>query len=179
MSNGSATEALAANLRRLRVAGRLSLSELARATGVGKATLSAVENGRGNPTVETLSALADALGVPVVDLLAVPDPAPVTVVRAGSGDQLGGGVERVGRLAAGGAELRRARFEPRGEVEAEAHVSGTRLHVVVTRGTLVTGPAERITELGAGDYASFPADVPHVFRTAARGAEAVLVLDRP
>src|SRR4051794_28965270 len=78
-----ARAAVAANLRRLRVAARTSLSELSRTTGVGKATLSAIENGRGNPTVETLAALAAALGVPVVDLLEAPRTAPVSVVRAG------------------------------------------------------------------------------------------------
>src|SRR3954469_9486382 len=115
MSNDSAdatSHALAANVRRLRVAARISLSELARATGVGKATLSAIENGRGNPTVETLAALAGALGVPVVDLLDMPAPAPVTVVRAGRGEPAGDGLERVGRLASGGAELQRAAFAP-------------------------------------------------------------------
>src|SRR3954447_12546857 len=97
-STPAAQAALAGNLRRLRVAARVSLSELARATGVGKATLSAIENGRGNPTVETLAALADALGVPVVDLLDAPRPAPVTVVRAGRGERVGDGVERLGRV---------------------------------------------------------------------------------
>src|SRR3954469_24313391 len=100
MSNGrvspapTAQASLAGNLRRLRVAARVSLSELSRATGVGKATLSAIENGRGNPTVETLAALAAALGVPLVDLLAVAAPAPVAVVRAGQGEPGGGGMER-------------------------------------------------------------------------------------
>jgi transcriptional regulator with XRE-family HTH domain len=42
---------LAANLRRLRIARHLSLSELARATGMSKATLSGIENSRANPTV--------------------------------------------------------------------------------------------------------------------------------
>src|SRR4051812_37771015 len=171
-STPAAQAALAGNLRRLRVAARVSLSELARTTGVGKATLSAIENGRGNPTVDTLAALASALAVPLVDLLAVADPAPVTVIRAGSRDVLA-------RLSAGGAELRRARFEPRADVEAPPQAAGTRLHVVVARGTLVAGPAERITELAAGDYASFPADVPHVFRTAGRGADAVVLVERP
>src|SRR4051812_40289189 len=171
--------ALAANLRRLRIAARTSLSELARATGVGKATLSAIENGRGNPTVETLAALAAALGVPVVDLLDVPEPAPVTVVRAGGGERLGDGLERVGRIASAGAgaELQRAVLAPHAMVEAPPRAAGTRIHLVVTRGTLVAGPAERVSELGPGDYAGFPADVPHVFRTARRGAEAVLVVD--
>jgi len=180
MSNDSAhaRRALAANLRRLRVAARTSLSELARATGVGKATLSAIENGRGNPTVETLAALAGALGVPVVDLLELSEPAPVTVVRAGRGERLGDGVERVGRVAgSGGGEIRRATFAPHALVEAGPLAGGARVHLVVTRGTLVAGPAERISELGAGDYAAFPADVPHVFRTARHAAEAVLVVD--
>ena len=178
MSNDSATEALAGNLRRLRVAARVSLSELARATGVGKATLSAIEYGLGNPTVVTLDALAAALGVPIVDLLGASAPDPVTVVRAGRGVPVGDGVDRMGRLV-GGAELRRATYMPLTDLEEPAHPAGTRVHVVVTRGTLVVGPAERISELGPGDYAAFPADVPHVFRTGRRRAEAVVVVEPP
>src|SRR3954468_17411658 len=73
---------LAANLRRLRIARHLSLSELARATSMSKATLSGIENGRANPTIETLSALAAALRVPLVELLEEPPVPPVRVVRA-------------------------------------------------------------------------------------------------
>src|SRR3954447_16630101 len=139
MSNDSerASAALAANVRRLRVAARLSLSELARANGVREGTRSAVESGRGNPTVETLAALASALGVPVVDLLAVPEPVPVTVVRAGGGEALAAGVERLGRLGTG--ELRRVALEARADREQAPLDAGSRLHVVVTRGTLVAG----------------------------------------
>jgi quercetin dioxygenase-like cupin family protein len=50
--------------------------------------------------------------------------------------------------------------------------------VVVTRGTVVAGPSGRIVELGRGDYLSFPADRPHEFSTARRGAEVVLVIER-
>jgi transcriptional regulator with XRE-family HTH domain len=175
MSNDTAT-ALAANVRRLRVAARLSLSELARATGVGKATLSAIENGRGNPTVDTLAALAGALDVPVVDLLAVPPAPPVTIVRAGGGEPAGDRLERVGRLAAG--EVRRALLPARTELEPAVEGALARLHLVVTRGTLVAGPVERISELSPGDYASFPADAPYLLRTGARAAEAVLVVER-
>jgi transcriptional regulator with XRE-family HTH domain len=178
MSNASTTAAiLAANLRRLRVAARISLSELARATGAGKATLSDIENGRGNPTVDTLTTLARSLGVPVVELLAPPPAPPVTVVRAGAGEPAGDGLERLGRLALG--EVQRGRFEARAEVEAAPLAPGSRLHVVVTRGALVAGPAEHISELGPGDYAAFPADAPYVFRTGPRAAEAVLVVERP
>src|SRR5437588_10652393 len=65
----SVQELLAANLRRLRIARHLSLSELARATRMSKATLSGIENARANPTVETLAGLAGALRVSLIELL--------------------------------------------------------------------------------------------------------------
>ncbi len=165
--------ALARNLRRLRVARRWSLADLAAATGMGKATLSAIENGRANPTVGTLAGLATALDVDVVALLEGTPADQVTVVRS-SGD--GAGIERVGAVGTDG-EIERAAFGPGAEVELPARSTGSRAHVLVTRGTLIAGPAERIVELGSGDYMSFPADRPHVFRTARRGAGAVLVFE--
>src|SRR5436190_18304750 len=75
-------EALAANLRRLRIARHLSLSELARATQMSKATLSGVENGRSNPTVDTLASLAGALRVSLAELLENHAPDDIRVVRA-------------------------------------------------------------------------------------------------
>jgi transcriptional regulator with XRE-family HTH domain len=166
----SANDALARNLRRLRVARRWSLSELAAATGIGKASVSAIENGRANPTVDTLGRLADALDVGVAELLELGAVDDVTVVRAGSRE----GIARVGRTA--GGEIARAALAPETTLERPAAV-GARVHVVVTRGTLVTGPAERVTELGRGDYASFPGDRPYVLTTGRRGAEAVVVVE--
>ena len=54
------------NLKALR--GDLSVLELSRRSGVARNTIASLERGEGNPTVDTLYALADALGVP----LAVP-----------------------------------------------------------------------------------------------------------
>ena len=81
---------VAANIRRLRGEQGRTLSELARASGVAKATLSALEAGKGNPTIETLSSLATALGVPFGDLLAHGAPEPVHVVHAGEGTTVPG-----------------------------------------------------------------------------------------
>jgi transcriptional regulator with XRE-family HTH domain len=166
---------LARNLRRLRVARRWSLSELAAAADMGKATLSAIENARANPTVDTLAALAAALEVEITALLEAAPADEVTLVRAGDGEPNEDGLARLGPLAAG--EMHRASFDPRSTVIARPRPAGTRAHVVVTRGTLVAGPAERIVELGAGDYLSFPADRPYEFNTARSGAAAVIVLE--
>src|SRR3954447_15189131 len=69
------------NLRALR--GELSVLELSRRSGVARNTIAALERGEGNPTLETLYALADALGVPPADLLVAPAP-------AGPGGRAGG-----------------------------------------------------------------------------------------
>lgn len=59
--------------------------------------------------------------------------------------------------------------------EEESRPAGARTHVLVLQGKLLAGPVERISELAPGDYASFPADVPHLYE-APRGAARALVL---
>jgi transcriptional regulator with XRE-family HTH domain len=174
MAQHSATvarDALARNLRRLRVARRWSLGDLAAATGTGKATLSAIENARANPTVETLAALAGALEVEVAALLEGTPADEIRLVRASEG------VERLARLGDRGA-IKRLSFDASTSTECAPLAAGSRAHVVVTRGTVVAGPSGRPIELGRADYLSFPADGPHEFSTAARrGAEVVVVIE--
>src|SRR3954453_10522956 len=57
----TAAQALARNLKRKRLERAISLSELARVSGVSKATLSGLERGAGNPSVDTRWSLAHAL----------------------------------------------------------------------------------------------------------------------
>ena len=175
---------LAVNLRRLRIARHLSLSELARLTGASKATLSGIEHARGNPTVETLAALAGALRVPIGELL---EPAPageIRIVRAGAAAAAAGGEPGDGVVARaldsveldGQAELAQLSLAAGAVHEVEPRVAGARTHLLVLEGTLIAGPLERISELAAGDYAAFPADLPHVFEAPPRAAARALVL---
>lgn len=174
---------VAANLRRLRAERGRSLSELARASGVGKATLSALEAGRGNPTIETLSALASALGVPTGDLLTGGTDDTVTVVRAAEGtviDTRLGSIRLVQRLAGDGpVELYDNVFEAGASRVATPHAVGSLEHVFVMKGRLRTGPVDREVDLKAGDFASFAADVPHVYEAGPRGATALLLMEGP
>jgi transcriptional regulator with XRE-family HTH domain len=172
------TRVLAAHARRLRVARRLSLSELARETSMSKATLSAIEAGRANPTIETLAALAAGLGVPVTALLDAGDPAEMTVVRVATTPRTGAW-RSIHRLALEGeCELAELDVPPRHDEELAPRARGTRLHVLVVEGTLIAGPSERVSELGRGDYAGFAADRPHVLRTGRGRARAVVVIEQ-
>jgi transcriptional regulator with XRE-family HTH domain len=167
---------LAANLRRLRIARHLSLSELARATAMSKATLSGIENGRANPTVETLAGLAAALRVPVGELLDEPPHGEVRVVRAaGARFASRDGLARRALEAADGVDLAEIALEPRSTREVAPRPAGTRAGVFVLEGSLIAGPVERGSELGAGDYISFPADVPHAFAAGRRPARALVL----
>ena len=174
---------LAANLRRLRIARHLSLSELARATQTSKATLSSIENGRANPTVDTLAGLAGALRVSIAELLEELPLGEIRIVR-GSRSRVSqrDGISQRGldELDVDGelrvAEITLAAGQAR---ELGARPVGSRAHLFVLEGKLIAGPVERITELAAGDYASFPTDVPHVYDAGRWSARALLLSQSP
>lgn len=154
---------LASNQRRLRVAAGLSQAELAAAASVTKSTVAAIEQGRANPRLDTLTAIAEALRVEVTELLAPPAGPAVEVVRAG-----GDGLAAAGRLLD---------VPARSERELPPEDDGLRF-LYVLEGTLVSGPVEAPTELDAGDSAAFPATSPMLLRTGRRAARALLLTMR-
>jgi len=64
----------------------MTLSALAEQAGVAKSTVSLIERGQGNPSIDTVWALASALGVPFTSLFHDEPPADdVSVVREDDG----------------------------------------------------------------------------------------------
>lgn len=179
-NKGDVKERLASNLRRLRIAGHLSQSELARVTSMSKATLSGIERGRGNPTVDTLASLATALGVSIAELLVEPELGEVRLVRSA---QLGPlPLDRVDKRELERIAQTRSSMEvyelalPAGHLrELAAQVTGSRQGVLLLQGKLILGPVERISELSAGDYISFPTDVPYLYEAGRAHARALIL----
>ncbi|MFC7614916.1 helix-turn-helix domain-containing protein [Actinokineospora soli] len=150
---GQAGQVLAANLRALRERAGLSLSELARRSDIAKGTLSQLETGTGNPTIETVFSLSNALGVPVSTLLTEPQDPDVVLVRSAGLDVLSSNavdLRMLRRLDATDAvfELYDQRVRP-GEVQRSAGHPG-REHVIVISGVLRVGPPDAPYELGPG-----------------------------
>src|SRR5271166_3811697 len=78
-----AVQPIARNLRRWRMTRELTLTALAEQAGVAKSTVSLIERGQGNPSIDTVWALAAALGVPFASLFHDEPPTDdVTVVRS-------------------------------------------------------------------------------------------------
>jgi len=158
---------IGARIRRLRQDRDVSLSALARDAGVGKATLSGLEDGsRGNPTIETLYAIAGRLGVPIGALL--PDPPregdkPLETIHgtAVSATLL----ETFSDAEADtDTELFRLHIRPGHEQLSPAHPPGTVEYLTVFTGTACVGRPDAPLTIPAGGHASWTADVPHTYR---------------
>ncbi|GAA2626363.1 XRE family transcriptional regulator [Dactylosporangium fulvum] len=161
-------------LRQLRESRGISLSALARSAGIGKATLSGLELGTRNPTLETLYAVAGALGVPLTALVLDPGAPP-----ADAADVRGAAVTatllEVFEEPGVTFELLRMRVRPGAVQHSPPHAPGVTEHVTVYEGVLRAGPADAPLLAGPGDHISWQADVPHVYGTVG-GDEVVATL---
>jgi transcriptional regulator with XRE-family HTH domain len=179
---GELRSRVASSVRDLRARAGRSLADVAAAAGIGKSTLHAIETGDANPGIETLWALARALGVPFGALLDPPTPA-VRVLRAADAPRIAAETSAMQALlmttTAHGArvELYSLELEPSPDRDAEPHSAGTIEHVLVTAGRLKVGPVGHEQELEAGDLVSFPGDVAHRYRALAVATRAVLLLE--
>jgi transcriptional regulator with XRE-family HTH domain len=176
----SVISVIATSLQRERKRAGLSLAEVARRAGIAKSTLSQLESGTGNPSIETLWALCVTLDVPFAHLVDPPRPT-VQVIRASEGSvfvsEHSDYIAKV--LSACPPNARRDIYlisaQPGTPRESEPHRSGTFEHVVLSTGRAVVGVVEEPVEIGPGDYVGYPGDVPHIFKALAPDTVAVMV----
>ncbi|MFF4837293.1 helix-turn-helix domain-containing protein [Streptomyces sp. NPDC001315] len=172
---------IAASLRRERTRTGLSLSELAKRAGIAKSTLSQLEAAGGNPSMETIWALAVALGVPFSVLVEPPAPA-VQVIRAGEGPTVHSEQSSYTAtlLSASPPGARRDIYyvwlEPGTVRDSDPHIPGTVEHIVVGAGRVKAGPRGEGVELGPGDYMAYRGDVPHTYEALEPGTTFTLVM---
>jgi transcriptional regulator with XRE-family HTH domain len=170
-----------ANVARFRELYRLSLSELARRSGVSKRTLTNVERGN-NVTLETLLAVAEGLGLDLMTLLFDAYEGPlgkVEVVRAEEAEPVDLGARLVTNLCdlAGAQNLKLSHvvFVEGQEHRNEALPPGVVTRLFVLSGSVVAGPLDSPVQLERGDFATMRADQPHLF-AAPDGEAAALML---
>lgn len=169
MGRGIDAEALGATARAARLWRGLSLGQLAGAAGVSKAALVGLEAGRGNPTLSTLAAVADALGVSVSDLVEPRSPRVVEVVDSAE-------IEPLWRDDAGSsatllfttpgaapAEVWSWRLASGAVYRSHPHPDGIAESIVVASGTLLLTVGTQQVEVGTGCAATFDASEPHTY----------------
>lgn len=163
---------IAENIKAFRSKRQLTLTGLAEMTGIGKSTLSNLERGVGNPTIETIWRLAQVLDVGYGDLVGTAPPQPSSLA--------GVSVELINREEAERKiETFRMTFEGAAHRQADAHAAGVTENVFVLRGSLTVGRADDPTPLNAGDSITFAADVAHLYQAADAGAQAIVSVIYP
>jgi len=155
--NQSTLNILGRHLKKLRQDKGVSLSQLAAGAGIAKSNLSRLEQGNGNPTLDTIWRLAKQLEVPFGQLV---QPLSTSVGENGVEVRLieqGQGVLNVDAYWMSVA--------PNTRREAEAHATGTQETITVISGTLEVGNIGSTQLLLPGQSIAFSADLPHVYKT--------------
>lgn len=164
-------KALGHNLRRIRTERGLSLAGLAQRSGTAKATLANIENGRGNPTIDTVWSLAQALGVAFSDFFEPSADTRTVVVRADEGQHVKSHLEQppldlrlLDRIEGPVlTEVYDMVLTGGGKQDGHGHGDGVVERILLHTGRMLAGPADEPVELGPGDFIRYPADSPHVY----------------
>lgn len=174
------SERIGAQVKLRREQRGLSLTELARRADLGKGTLSHLESGKGNPTLDTLDALARALGIPLSDLLTPQRDADVAVVRAEPAPDDEFSRQFLARLGGGHSlELWRLHMPPGEVFDGVPHAPGTIEHILLIAGSLEAGPTDAPVALQPGDLVAFGGHVPHRYVAGPDGADVHFVFATP
>ncbi|UFU06723.1 cupin domain-containing protein [Ruania halotolerans] len=154
-------------LRVLRRARSLTLRSLAERTGLSVALLSQIENGKTDPSVETLRKLAKVFDSDLADLFREPDAPPVHVSRAGERFRMQAPAGQITyeRLTPGRGDLEvlRADLAPgdRSATEPWGHVSTECVYVL--SGQITATVDGQDYEVAAGESITFDSRLPHLF----------------
>jgi transcriptional regulator with XRE-family HTH domain len=162
---------ISTNLKRLRTRQGHSLERLAKLAGVSRAMLSQIETSKSVPTISLLLKVADALGVPLANLLVTPA-SRVTVVlpksRAKIVSTSNGRFTSRALFPSDGnrrAEFYEVRIAGQHREVAEPQAAGTKENIVVVEGRIELAVGnEQPVLVPQGDAVQFHADVPHSYR---------------
>ena len=170
LPGGHLEEVIALRVREYRNAKGISLTELARNTGLSKAMLSKIENALTSCSLSTLAKLADALAVPVTALFRGVDAEREAVfVPAGHGAQIIRRGSNIGHLyqVLGSLRGEHKRLEPllvtlteASEVFPLFQHSGTEF-LYMLDGVMVYGHGQARHEMNPGDALQFDGEGPH------------------
>ncbi len=174
---------LARNLASLRHTRTLTQDALARSAGVPRSTIANLESGAGNPSLVVLVKVAQALGVPIDELLA----SPRALVRRWAAaevasQQKGRGVTTRDLVPEPVPDemMEVMDFAPGAVMGGTPHLPGTREFFTCLDGRVNLMVAGDRYLLDSGDVLAFPGNLPHSYQNAdplapARGVSVVVL----
>jgi transcriptional regulator with XRE-family HTH domain len=169
------TAAIARNVRAARLRHGWSLDRLSVRSGVSKGMVVHIERASTNPSIATLSKLADALAVPLPELIVVGDGPAVRVVGAAEAVKLWDEPAGMATLLLGGLdpdpfEMWLFELRPGGRYPGTAHAAGVREVIHITAGRVILEVDGIRHTLEAGSSAAYAGDLPHAYENPTEGA---------
>lgn len=181
--------AIGPRLRAIRKKRRLSLDELASASGVSRSMLSQIERGQANPTVAIVWNLTQALNLDVAELMGTrsgPSQPGIELTQPGFTPQIKteDGLCTLRILspphAAGGVEWYDLTLLPGGALVSEPHQHRAMEHLTVREGEITVTSGDVSQLVGVDATARYAADLPHsICNNADVVARAFLVVVNP
>lgn len=167
---------LSNNISRLREARGITLSGLAQRCGIAKATLVGLEAGVVTPAIETLWAIAIALDAPFGSLLEGCLQDQPELGDANANVRL---IDRSAQERGDSIEIYSMCIKDGITKESAGHTTGVREKVIVTKGSMLVGPAQCPRLVTAGEVHSFDADVPHIYAAPSGSAQGMVFVEYP
>jgi XRE family transcriptional regulator, regulator of sulfur utilization len=165
------SERIAGNIRQLRDARGLTQQQMAKLSGLPRATWANLESGGANPTLLVLHRVARALQVPIEELLQAPRAACQFFPRA-SLPVRRRGVASIRKLLperVPGMEIDRMELPAGSQIVGVPHTPGTREYLTCESGELILVAAGEQWRLGEGDVVVFRGDQRHSYSNPGRG----------
>ena len=180
---GAAASHLARNLVNLRRTRGLTQDMLARDAGVPRSTIANLESGEGNPSLAVLVKVAQALAVPIDELLASPR---AMVRRWAAGDVVlqtkgrGVSIRPLVPEPVPDSVMEVMDFAPGAIMGGTPHLPGTREFFTCLDGRVKVTIAGDAFDLETGDVLAFPGNLPHAYQnldglSPARGVSVVIL----
>jgi transcriptional regulator with XRE-family HTH domain len=175
------TAAIARNVRAARLRHGWSLDRLSVRSGVSKGMVVHIERASTNPSIATLSKLADALAVPLPELIVVGDGPAVRVVGAAEAVKLWDEPAGTATLLLGGLdpdpfEMWLFELRPGGRYPGTAHAAGVREVIHITAGRVILEVDGIRHTLESGSSAAYAGDLPHAYENPTEGAVGMILV---
>jgi transcriptional regulator with XRE-family HTH domain len=172
-------DALAENLRRLRKQAGLTQAELADSCGLPRATLASLEQPGANPALSTVLRVADALAVPLDDLVKpAPDRrhhlVPVDEQQEYRADKGRFIARLLSPIASKGVQVSHVAMLPGCDSVGRPHPDGSQEFFHCLTGTATIQVGDESVDVPPGALLQFPGQRRHIYRN--RGAEPVTAI---
>lgn len=180
-SNSKLARHLADNIVHLRQKRRLTQGQLANLAEIPRTTLTHIESGSGNPSLQNLAKISVALQVGIEELLSRPR----SDIELLTADQVPTVQRSQGRVKVAkllpdkvkGLEVDRVELKPGATMGGHPHLVGAKEYLTVVQGQFTVYVAGEQFVVTRGSVLAFPGDQPHSYRNSgAKEAVAISVV---